>query len=138
MTSHTLTWRRMPKRHLLKKRLRFGVLHVGLVSFFDLMLASLSSLLLSLAIILIARSGWFDLRSVNVSSDANVVRFFHKEEQKYKDKSEEDGWPVKDPLPALVLGDEAGDDGREVVAACESKSVDAHVGTALVGEVLEE
>lgn len=118
MASHTLTWRRLPQRHLLKKCLRLGILYVGLVSFSDLMLSSLRSLLRSLAIILIARSGRFDLRSVDVSGDADVVRFFHEEEQKHKDKSKEDRWPVEDPLPALVLGDEAGDDGREVVAAC--------------------
>jgi hypothetical protein len=39
-------------------------------------------------------------------------------------------------LPALVLGDEAAYDGREVVASCEGEGIDAHVGATLVGKVL--
>jgi len=37
-----------------------------------------------------------------------------------------------------MLGDEATNDGCEVVASCECEGVDAYVGTALMGEVLRD
>lgn len=67
---------------------------------------------------------------------ANVVCFFHKEEQEDHGTSAENTGPVEDPSPTLVLGDEAADNWRKVVTAGQEKGVKSHVSSTLVGEVL--
>lgn len=136
MARHTLTRRWIPKGHLLQKGLGFGILLGCLVGLFDFTVPTLCLFLARLASILVARSRGFDLGTVDVARDADVVGLFHKEKQEHKNSREEDGGPVENPLPALVLGDEAADDGREVVASCEGEGVDADISATLVGEVL--
>ena len=127
----------MPKGHLLQEGLGFSVFPNSLISLSNFMLPSFRLFLSRLASILIARSGGFDLGSVDVGRSADVVGLFHEEKQEDEDEREEDGGPVEDPLPTLILGEEAANDGCEVVASGESEGVDAYVCTALMGEVLK-
>ncbi len=66
---------------------------------------------------------------------ARVVGLLHEEKQIDKPDALEDGRPIQNPLPALRVGDEAGDDGREEVGAREEQAVDGHVETTFVREV---
>lgn len=77
------------------------------------------------------------LRSGDVTRQLpRVIRLLHEEEEEHESEAKEDGRPVKDPSPTLVLCNETADDWGEVIATQQEERVDAHVCTSFVGEVL--
>lgn len=67
-----------------------------------------------------------------------VVCLFHEEEQKHKGNGSENTGPVEYPLPAVVLCNEAADNGCKVVASGQKTGVEAYIRSAFMGEILNK
>lgn len=65
-----------------------------------------------------------------------IIRLLHAKEKERSGGGAENGRVIKHPLPTLVLGDEATYNRGKIVTAGQEESIQTHVCSALMREVL--